>query len=480
MYTITIAALSVPGNISASSMELIRSAKKLFLQTAAHPSAQWILDEKLAHTSMDDLYASSEDFDELNSAIAKRLLCGTDAVYAVPGRGVGESQLAAIRSAALSSGVSLKILPGTSYALCAMAAAQICCDTAVLSSAMALPLMNVDPEKLLCIEELDTPLRAGELKLALGEYYPDESPVIFCTMDENGAYQLKEVQLYTLDRQPEKEYFASTVAILPPVTLLKRPRHGLDDLVEILRCLRAPGGCPWDAKQTHSSLRPSLLEECYEVLQTIDDDDIDGMCEELGDLLLQIVFHAQLEAEKRNFTMRDVSTGIVNKLIYRHPHVFADAHVNSSEEVLVNWEKLKKKEKHFESQSDMIDAIPRALPALIRSAKVQKKAADVGFDWDAPEDALKKVYEEVGEVREAIAENCEEHIEEELGDLLFACVNVTRMLHKNAELLLQASSDKFAARFRALEDAVREDGQALENMDLAQMDAYWERIKKKF
>ncbi len=479
MPTITIVPLSVPGYMSGAAEKNVRGASRLFLQTAQHPSAQWILDEKLAYESMDDLFAASEDFDELHALIAQRLLCGEDAVYAVPGGGVGEMQLAAIKKAAEAAGVQLCCMPGVSYGQAAMAAAGLGGDTAMFCRATALGANPLDPSISVCIEEIDTPLRAGEVKLALGEYYSDESSVAFCVMDAQGAYTVRDIPLYMLDRQPSGDYFASTVAILAPLPLLSRSRHSFEDLLSIMRALRAPGGCPWDAKQTHLSLRPSLLEECYEVLQTIDDDDTDGMCEELGDLLLQIVFHTELEEEKRNFNMRDVSTGIVNKLIYRHPHVFGSAQADTPEEVLVNWEKLKKKEKHFENQSDMIDAIPRALPALIRSAKVQKKAADVGFDWDDPAEALKKVFEEAQEVKAAMEEESDAHIEEELGDLLFACVNVVRLLHKNGELLLYAATDKFAKRFRALENAVFQDGKRLEDMGIQEMDAYWNAVKNK-
>jgi len=348
------------------------------------------------------------------------------------------------------------------------------------TSAMAFSRIVPDPERLLCVEELDSTLRAGELKLFLGEYYPDESPVFWCVMDaHSGTYTLRSIALYELDRQPAQEYFAATVAIVPPVDMLGRKRHALGDLLNVLRRLRAPGGCPWDAKQDHSSLRGALLEESYECLQCIDDADMDGLCEELGDLLLQIAFHAIIEEEKRAFTMRDVISGVVNKLIYRHPHVFAGTKADTAEEVLVNWEALKKEEKHFKSQSDMIDAIPRALPALMRSAKVQKKAADVGFDWPSADGALDKVGEELAELRAAMEEQHGPHIEEEMGDLLFACVNAARLLRTDAELLLQRATDKFAARFRAMEGIVVQEGKKLQDMTLSEMDSYWEKVKKK-
>lgn len=480
MYTLTIAPLSVPGHMSAAAAKAIREAERLFVQTEAHPSARWIGEEGLRCTAMDDLYAQSEDFDALNAAIADRLCSGDDAVYAVTGGGVGEALLCVLRARAEENGFRLRLLPGISYAQAAMAQAGFCAENALCTNAMTFSRSVPDPGRLLCVEDVDTALRAGELKLFLGEYYPDESPVCWCVMDaQTGAYTQRSIALYELDRQPAEEYFAATVAIVPPLGLLERKRHALGDLLNVLRRLRAPGGCPWDAKQDHASLRGALLEESYECLQCIDDADMDGLCEELGDLLLQIAFHAVIEEERRAFTMRDVISGVVNKLIFRHPHVFANAKADTAEEVLINWEALKKEEKRFKSQSEMIDAIPRALPALMRSAKVQKKAADVGFDWPSADGALDKVGEELAELRAAIAEAHGAHIEEEMGDLLFACVNAARLLHTDAELLLQRATDKFSARFRAVEEIVAQEGKKLQEMTLPEMDMYWDAVKKK-
>ena len=478
MPTLTIAPLSLPDSISRASEEAIRNAKRLYLQTSAHPSAAWIANSQLSYESMDDLFASCEDFDALNAAIASRLFSKDgDAVYAVPGAGIGTSQLDAIKEAAHMAKAEIRILPGIGYAQSILSAMGYSSQGAVTVSAAELESVDIHTDRMFCIEELDTVIRAGEVKLALGEFYPDDYPLTLGVLDEYGQYSLREIRLFELDRQKPQSYFAATTAVLRPAEMLDLSRFGFEELLNVMKRLRAPGGCPWDAKQTHESLRASLLEESYEVLQTIDDGDMSGMCEELGDLLLQIVFHAQLEEEKRVFTMRDVTSGIVSKLIYRHPHVFGDVKADTADEVLVNWDKLKMKEKHFELQSDAIDVIPRALPALIRSSKVQKKAASVGFDWDSPLEALKKVYEEADELQAAMDEKDAEHIREELGDLLFACVNVVRLSHENGELLLQAATDKFSSRFRLVEEAVLQDGKKLEEMDLEEMDSYWDKAK---
>ena len=478
MKTITIAPLATPKSVSLAVWEAITHAPHLFLQTAEHPSAKRILDAGIPFESMDKLYETAEDFDALNSAIAQRLISAPgDAVYAVPGRGVGQGQLAAIHVAANAAGVQVVTLPSSGYGEAALAALPVplpCGDIRILP-ATALPC-HLDPYVPLCIEEVDTRMRAGEVKLALSEYYPDEFPLWLCTMGEDGGYAAKELPLYQLDRQ--EGFFAATVVILRPAQFDELSRHGVDGLERVMQRLRAPGGCPWDAEQTHETLRSDLLEESYEVLDAIDREDMDALCEELGDLLLQVVFHAQIEDELRTFNMRDVATGIVQKLVYRHPHVFSTAQVKDADEVLVNWENLKKKEKHQETVADMMNAVPHGFPALMRAKKVQKKAAHVGFDWPDAAGALDKVEEETRELREAMArKEGEVRIAEELGDLLFSAVNAARLLHIDPELALAAATEKFVARFTKMEKMILDAGLVLEELDLSAMDAFWEKAK---
>ena len=248
------------------------------------------------------------------------------------------------------------------------------------------------------------------------------------------------------------------------------------DLVEIVKLLRSPGGCPWDREQTHASIRRDLLEESYEVAEAIDEGSPEHLREELGDLLLQVVFHAVLAQEDGQFDLDAVADGVCKKLIYRHPHVFGDVTVGSTGEVLKNWEELKKKEKHQASQADAVDAVARSLPALWRAEKVQKKAAKVGFDWPDVSGALDKVAEETAELKAAMEGDGDP--EDEFGDLLFAAVNVGRFLKLDPEKSLTAATDKFAARFRRVEQAARDQGKELNDMTLAEMDALWDQVKK--
>jgi tetrapyrrole methylase family protein/MazG family protein len=221
------------------------------------------------------------------------------------------------------------------------------------------------------------------------------------------------------------------------------------------------------------------VEEAYEVVDAIDHRDDTALCEELGDLLLQVAFHARIGSERSAFTMRDITTGIVQKLIYRHPHVFAKVHVSGTDEVLVNWEKLKSTEKGYTSAASAMEAVPKSFPALMRGAKVQKKAANVGFDWNNADDALHKIYEEADELHAAIDDNeSAARLREEMGDLLFSAVNVARLLKIDPEEALKDAVDKFIARFSRMEARILGDGKQIESMTLTEMDAYWDKIKK--
>ena len=254
-----------------------------------------------------------------------------------------------------------------------------------------------------------------------------------------------------------------------------KDKYNVQDLVDIVKVLRAPGGCQWDAQQTHESIRRNFLEEAYEVAEAIDQQSTEHLQEELGDVLLQVVFHTSIEEEEGRFNLDDVANGVCQKLIFRHPHVFGDVTVSSTGEILANWEELKKKEKGQATQADAVDAVARSLPALWRAEKVQKKAAKVGFDWDSVDGAVDKLSEELGEVKQAIAGHGDPA--EELGDLLFAAVNVARFLKVDPEDALQAACDKFAARFRRVEEAVTAQGRQMEDMSLTELDDIWNAIK---
>jgi len=255
--------------------------------------------------------------------------------------------------------------------------------------------------------------------------------------------------------------------------------ESFDRLIQIMARLRGEGGCPWDREQTHQTLKPYLVEETYEVLDAIDSGDPQSLKSELGDLLLQVVFHAQMADEEGRFNMDDVIDAISEKLIRRHPHVFADSDADTSAKVLDQWEKIKLSEKEHEKRESVLDGVPRSMPALLRAMRLQRKAGSVGFDWESAEGAFGKMDEELREFRAAFAENDAEKMEEELGDLLFSLVNVARLIEVDPEDALTKTISKFTERFGYIERKIGESGRAINDVSLEEMDALWNEAKTK-
>jgi tetrapyrrole methylase family protein / MazG family protein len=273
-----------------------------------------------------------------------------------------------------------------------------------------------------------------------------------------------------------------------PAPASNRPGDLFDALVEVQRRLLAPGGCPWDREQTHDTLRPYLIEEAYEVLDALDSGDAEHIAEELGDLLLQVLFHAQLGALAGRFDISDVVEHIRTKLIRRHPHVFGEVKAETSAQVLKNWEQLKAEEKRAKAgkkatapqaaSPSVLDGVPRTLPALLEGYQLTRKAAKVGFDWQAVPDILDKVAEEAAELRGVLASSDRARIEDEFGDLLFACVNVGRFLNLDSEIALKRANLKFSRRFREMERLAASRGTQLAGMSSEELEALWNQAKK--
>jgi tetrapyrrole methylase family protein/MazG family protein len=254
------------------------------------------------------------------------------------------------------------------------------------------------------------------------------------------------------------------------------PKRSFEELVELMKRLRGPDGCPWDREQSFSSLRTFIIEEAYEVVEAIDDDDRRAMVEEIGDLLLQAVFLAELGREEGTFDIGDSITAIHDKLVRRHPHVFGEARAESAQAVLVNWEKQKQAERRKENKS-VLSGVPGALPALQKASRLTAKAARVGFDWRRTEEVFAKVEEELAELRAAVANGSKAEVEDELGDVLFTIANIARKLDVDAEQALQSTNRKFTRRFEHVERAVEARGQNLEQLTLEEMDSLWDEAK---
>ncbi len=251
----------------------------------------------------------------------------------------------------------------------------------------------------------------------------------------------------------------------------------LDELIAIMSALRGENGCPWDKEQTRESLKPFIVEEAYEVLEAIDEKNPEAIKEELGDLLFQIVFQCQIAKERGEFGMQEVLERIAKKMIARHPHVFGEAQYKTTDEVLVRWEAQKKRE--GKPRDSILEGVPKTLPSLLRAHRLQDRAARVGFDWEKIDDVLHKLEEEMSEFREALKEKGQDDIEDELGDIFFSLVNISRFVGVNPEDALRKTISKFISRFRHMEMAAADAGKALSDMTLAEMDALWDEAKKK-
>lgn len=257
-----------------------------------------------------------------------------------------------------------------------------------------------------------------------------------------------------------------------------KDKYNMDDLVAIIKVLRAPGGCPWDREQTHESIKKNFIEETYEVVEAINKQSTDMLREELGDVLLQIVLHSEMESENGNFTFDDVVNDIVQKLVVRHPHVFGEVVANNTAEALNSWDAVKLKTKGQKNQTESMLSVPRELPALMRAQKIQHKAAKIGFDWDNVGGAVDKLYEEIDELKTAMEQGKRLDIEDEFGDVLFSCVNIARFIDVGSEEALTASTDKFMSRFSLVEQMASEQGIDMKSSSIEELDRLWDKAKK--
>lgn len=459
-------------NLTLRAWDAVQNAPKLFLQTAQIPFGEEVGRE---YTAFDDLFAKAEDFDGLKKEAAETLVEAakdTDIVFCVLGD-VLQNQLAqATAEKAAKPGIPIEVIAGLpcgGQALSeAMAAGEVALGGAHTISALAYD-GTYDRKKGLLIYEIDSAFLAGEIKIQLlRELSEDKTIYIY---KENETPQA--IALEDLDRQVEYDY--SFCAYIPPTPLAAKTGFSYADLVEIMVCLRAKDGCPWDREQTHDSLKRYLVEEAYEVFDAIKAQDMDMLYDELGDVLLQVVFHAEIAKEHRAFDALDISTAICKKMINRHPHVFADTEADTSEKVLKNWEKIKAKEKGIENFRHNLKDVPKAMPALMRAQKVQKRAAACGFDWDGPALPMEKVFEELEELKQDIADKKDPTTE--FGDVLFAVTNLARHLKLESETVLYVGVEKFISRFSAMERLAEAQSRSLADMTLEEMDVLWEQAK---
>ncbi|MCR1974155.1 nucleoside triphosphate pyrophosphohydrolase [Clostridium sporogenes] len=468
-------------SITLGTIDSLKTVDKVFLRTEKHPTVEYINKLGITYETFDGEYEVGESFDDVYNSIAKSLIEASkdysDIIYAVPGHPlVAEKSVDILIKLCRQNNIKFKILPAVSF-VDALMESLLLDPVEGLKIIDAFDIKNQVMDKRIgtIITQVYDKFIASEVKLNLMNYYKDDTEIFFVrAAGIEGLEEIRKIPLYELDRQHNIDHLTSVY--IPKVS---NNSYDFMDLLDIMDKLRGEDGCPWDKEQTHTSLKKYLIEESYEVIEAIDNKDVDMLIEELGDVLLQVVFHSQIGKEDGFFEIKDVIQSICDKMINRHPHVFSDLEINNSNEVLENWDKIKSMEQGNETYTDSIRHIAKTLPALMRADKVQKKAAKVGFDWDNIEDAMKKIIEEYKEIEDVYKSKNKVKILEEIGDLLFSVVNVARFLDIDPENALNYSIDKFINRFQYIEDEAIAMGRNLDNMSLEEMDELWKEAKNK-
>lgn len=482
MNKLTIIGLG-PGSksyLTIEALEAIKEAPLVYVRTMKHPVMAYLESQGGCFESYDAYYENHDKFEDVYESIAEdviKKLESSDVVYAVPGNPfVAESTVEHLIETVSED--QLKIIHGASFIDAIVTTLRI--DPVYgLKIVDGLTIEDMIPDvtsDALIIQVYDQRV-ASEVKINLMNYYDDDHEVIVVRgAGIEGEEVIKTVPLFELDRVDCLDHLTSVY--IQAVHPEDRQKFFMPDLVKVMTTLRSQDGCPWDREQTHESLRRYLIEEAYEVIETIDNEDLWGLEEELGDLLLQVVFHAEIASENGYFNINDVITGIYDKMIRRHPHVFSDVSVEDSDEVLTNWEAIKQDEKQATTVSQSLQALSKAFPPLLKAEKIQKKMAKVGFDWPDVSGAIEKVSEELEEVKQAIDEKNDDFTMKEIGDLLFAVVNIARILKMDPSEALSITNEKVINRFAFVEETLLSKGKKLEDESLETMDKLWDLAKK--
>jgi tetrapyrrole methylase family protein / MazG family protein len=469
-------------------LEILKQSRHTVLRTERHPVVQSLRDMRFEFETCDDIYESEPTFEKVYEKIVTRVLERAtefqEVVYAVPGHpGVAERTVQMLQKKAREvDGLQVTIGPGKSFLddLLAKVGADPA-DGLLILDGTDLLRRGLNPSLPTVILQVYNRDVASEVKLTLMEQYPDEYEVVVAqALGVPGEEKLLRVPLYEIDRLSMIDHL--TTLFVPGTSDASILNRQFFRLVEVVEQLRGPNGCPWDRKQTHVSLRKYMLEEAYEAVDAIDRDAPDDLCEELGDVLLQVALHSQIAAEEGNFSIYDTIAAINEKMIRRHPHVFSDVHVKDADEVVQNWEAIKTKERQLKSGTSdtvsFLDTIPKSLPALQMAYELQKKAAEVGFEWEHIAGVYDKLEEELAEFREAAQTADPKELENEYGDLLFVLINLSRYLKIDPETALAATNRKFRNRFNYIEQQLKQRGSSLHESSLAEMDKLWNDAKK--
>lgn len=469
MNTITIIGLGFDeGDLTLKAKSVIDGSKKVVLRTKNTRSFNSLKDYKGEVYSLDFVYEKSKNFNTLNKNLAKEVINLSkveDVVYLVDGCATEDSSVKEI----LKSKAKVTVIGGVSIS--SKVLSKIGVSTTNITTISAYDILFKEPFSLpAVVYALDDKGLASEVKLILSDLVGEEYDCKVISGDS-----VKNVKIYELDRLSNYDY--STCVYLDKTLLTKKQRFNYLDLLEILKVLRGENGCPWDKVQTPKSIEKNLIEECYELIDAIEKDDVDEIIEETGDLLLQTAFYVLFGEEEGRYTLSDVLSGVCSKLISRHTHVFGSDLASDSEGALANWNKNKIVEKGYTDNASYVDAIPKGMPSVLRAQKVGFRAGKCNFDFDSVEQVFEKIYEEIEEVKKAIDTKNQTLIEEECGDLLFSAVNAVRKLGVDGETALYKSTDKFIKRFKSLEEAILKDGKDMKTLTPLELDEYYVKVK---
>lgn len=465
-------------DITLSCINIMKNADNVYLRTCKHPNVDYLKEQGISFSSFDQIYDEGDSFDQVYEAIAEKIVCQDNVVYAVPGHPlIAEKSVQLILKLARKNGKQVCIHPALSFIDAVVNVLQIDpIDGLKIIDGLQLWSQRPDISTGNIITQVYSRMVASDIKLKLMETYSDDQDVVLIrAAGVPGLEKAEHMPLYEIDRVEWVDYLTSLY--IPPVKQDKQ--RGFEGLLKVMEMLRSENGCPWDKEQNHETLKRYLIEESYEVADAIESRSMDALCEELGDVLLQVVFHSQIAKEFGEFNINDVIQGIIDKMINRHPHVFGDEDMGTSEQVLDRWEEIKLEEKHMTSVTENLQAIPRVMPSLMRSYKIQEKAAKVGFEWDNVGGAIDKIHEELNEFLEVYKTQNNGKITEELGDLLFSIVNACRYLDVDPELALSKTCEKFISRFGFIEKECTSQGRKLNEMTLNEMDSLWNVAKSK-
>ncbi|MEG1870501.1 MAG: nucleoside triphosphate pyrophosphohydrolase [Peptostreptococcaceae bacterium] len=471
-----------PGSKEALTIGAVEILKNdnIYFRTEKHPNVKYLQSMGVKFNSYDEFYEKYNNFDHIYKAIAEDLIKiheqEGNVVYAVPGHPlVAEKSVVLLLDLCKEKGIETKLVPSVSFIDAVIESLRLDPIEGIkIIDAFDIKDQVMDKRVGVIITQVYNRFIASEVKLALCEYYKDDSEIYFVrAAGIEGQESIRKIKLYDLDRQEDIDYLTS---VYIPKNLDET--KDFQDLLNVMSTLRSEEGCMWDLEQTHESLKRNLIEECYEVIEAIDENDDNNLIEELGDVLFQVVFHAQIGKEDGYFNINDVIKVITNKMIHRHPHIFSDVNVRSTEEILDNWDEIKVKEKSFNTYTDELKHIPKCMPGLIRADKVQRKAGKVGFDWDDVEPAMEKVLEELQEIKDVYKTSDVSKIQEEVGDLIFTTVNIARLLDIDPEFAVNYTIDKFIKRFQFIEESGIKVGKNMKEMSLEEMEILWNKSKK--